>query len=476
MNFKNHLHCKEDKTMSFARGLVERLKSRFSTFQLFNFSTFALATVAALSASAWEIELLTNGAGTTLDGWVNAYSGSGSDFGIQLIEDVSWFASSYNPCSLSQTVTLTDCGLSADDIQSNPTVTASGIVMTATQASGHVSKTCNVKVYELDANGNALATHTIMDRANELISPPAAFSATFSLNSSTRQLKYEMNGQDYDGWSGRYGPKFRNCSLKFNMSLNLADKDIYTVAENTTLQGTLGISPINVAAGARAVINIKNGATLTVKGQDASGTASGTAAIYLTPSSTLYIVGDGTLIATGGKAASGGNGSSGGNAEYDDTGDNHHRNGAGGAGGAGGGGAAAGIGGSGGAGGGGGSGAAQGEWRFSYRNRNFPADGDPGQTGATGTAGGSCGNVYILGNVAVTVSGGAAGGSGYSGSKYGDNSNEIASYDWHAGGGGPGGAGGGGGAAMSIGGGGGGGAGGGGGGSGSYVVVSGSSS
>ena len=81
-----------------------------------------LATAAALSASAWEIELLTNGNGSTLDGWVNADSGSGSDFGIQLIEDVSWFASSYNPCSLSQTVTLTDCGLSADDIQSNPTV------------------------------------------------------------------------------------------------------------------------------------------------------------------------------------------------------------------------------------------------------------------------------------------------------------------------------------------------------------------
>ena len=318
-----------------------------------------LATAAALSASAWEIELLTNGAGTTLDGWVNADSGSGSDFGIQLIEDVSWFASSHNPCSLSQTVTLTDCGLSADDIQSNPTVTASGIVMTATQASGHVSKTCNVKVYELDANGNALATHTIMDRANELISPPAAFSATFSLNSSTRQLKYEMNGQDYDGWSGRYGPKFRNCSLKFNMSLNLADKDIYTVAENTTLQGTLGISPINVAAGARAVINIKSGATLTVKGQDASGTASGTAAIYVPPSSTLYIVGDGTLVATGGAAANGGDGGYGGNAVYNDSGDNYHYNGAGGNGGYGGGGAGAGIGGSGGGGVAAGNGAAR---------------------------------------------------------------------------------------------------------------------
>ncbi|MBQ3748363.1 MAG: hypothetical protein II863_13250, partial [Kiritimatiellae bacterium] len=252
-----------------------------------------LAMAAALSASAVEIELLTNGAGTTLDGWVNAYSGSGSDFGIQLIGDVSWFASSYNPCSLSQTVTLTDCGLSADDIQSNPTVTASGIVMTATQASGHVSKTCNVKVYELDANGNALATHTIMDRANELISPPAAFSATFSLNSSTRQLKYEMNGQDYDGWSGRYGPKFRNCSLTIDIEMidysqarltkrkelanrtsdNLEDGTIYDVSANLTLSASAGSSMLSVLGTNVVAINVKRGVTLTLNGGNATGTA-----------------------------------------------------------------------------------------------------------------------------------------------------------------------------------------------------------
>ena len=421
-----------------------------------------LAMAAALSASAWEIELLTNGDGSTLNGWTNTGSNPKSQFGI--FEDnsgVSWFGSSrgqgymeYDDAKLSQTVTLAGFGISESDIARNPTVTASGIVLAA-----QGSTNCTVKVYELTESGSPIAEHLIMDRSGETIDLEKYFSSSFQIDPATRKLKYELNGMDRLQWEGFYGPKFRNCSLKLNMSLNLADKEIYTVTENTTLQGTHGISPINVAAGARAVINIKNGATLTVKGQDASGTNSGTAAIYLTPSSTLYIVGDGTLIATGGNAANGGNGNNGENASRNGS---QHTNGGGGSAGAGGGGAGSGIGGSGGGGAAAGSGAAKSEAsRQSTHGSSFPADGEEGGAGANGTSGSACGKVVILGNVSVAVTGGAAGGAGSAGWSCGDNSVEEAADDWHAGGGGPGGAGGGGGAAMSIGGGGGGGGGGG---------------
>ena len=190
----------------------------FRTFQLFNFAIFILATAAALSAQAVQIELLTNGYGSTLDGWTNASSYSGGAFEIETKYDASWFASSCYPCSLSQVVTLTDCGLTEGDIQSNPTVTASGIVIAADQKDDCASRICNVKVYELDASGNTLATHVIMDRVGEVISTPAAFTNTFSLGSSTRKLKYEMNGQDNLIWAGTYGPKFRNCSLKLTIN------------------------------------------------------------------------------------------------------------------------------------------------------------------------------------------------------------------------------------------------------------------
>ena len=260
----------------------------------------------------------------------------------------------------------------------------------------------------------------------------------------------------------------------------LSDGEIYTVAISETLEGEDGLSPINVAAEARAVINIKSGATLTVKGQDASGTASGTAAIYLPPSSTLYIVGDGTLVATGGAAANGGNGSDGGNASREWDGNKVtylFLNGAGGDGGYGGGGAGAGIGGSGGGGVAAGSGAARSSSaRRSGHSYGFPADGEAGGAGANGYNGSECGVVVILGNVSVTVTGGAAGASGSASRTWGSSVDEIAGDDWHAGGGSQGSNG-----KFAIdhwfyssragGGGGGGGGAGGGGGSGSYVVV-----
>ena len=52
-----------------------------------------MATAAALSASAATIELLKNGEGTTLDGWVNADSRPSASFTNQTTEGgISWFA------------------------------------------------------------------------------------------------------------------------------------------------------------------------------------------------------------------------------------------------------------------------------------------------------------------------------------------------------------------------------------------------
>ena len=453
-----------------------------------------LAMAAVLSAQARTIELLTNGAGTTLNGWTNTGYNSESQFGI--FEDnsgVSWFGSSrgqgymfYADAQLSQTVTLADLGITEGYIQSCPTVTASVIVFAD---SG--STTCNVKVYQIGADGSTNDTQTVLDRAGETINPAIAVTNSFPLNSATRKLKYELNGVDSKQWAGFYGPKFRNCSLtippppvdyshpRLTKRRELADREsdnlesgtIYDVSQNLTLSASAGSSMLSVLGSDVVAINVKKGVTLTLNGGNATGTTGAGAAISVATNATLYIVGDGTLIATGGAAATGGNGGDGGNAEYNDAGGTHHKNGAGGRGGYGGGGAGAGIGGGGGDGAAAGSGASQSDWRSSSHGDGFPSDGEAGGTGEDGSDGAACGRVVILGGVSVTVNGGAAGSVGSAGSNYGNHTSELATDDWFAGGGGPGGAGGGGGAAMSIGGGGGGGAGGGGGGSGSYVVV-----
>ena len=199
-----------------------------------------LAMAAALSSSAVEIELLTNGAGTTLDGWTNASDSVGSAFAIQTIDDVRWFASSHEECRLSQTVTLLDHGVTESYIQSNPTVTASGIVWAKDNYSYTKASTiCRVKVYELDSNGEQLKEHVIMDRSGDLISDPAVFSNTFSLDSGTRKLKYELAGQDFVDWGGYYGPKFRNCSLTIDKPLTIS-----FVSAGMTLEGSGDAPPI----------------------------------------------------------------------------------------------------------------------------------------------------------------------------------------------------------------------------------------
>ena len=86
---------------------------------------------------------------------------------------------------------------------------------------------------------------------------------------------------------------------------DLSDKEVLTIDANTTWYGTTGQSPINVPGNTRAVINIKKGVTLTVYGADASGQTFGVPAIYVPPTATLYITGEGKLVAVGGNGDNG---------------------------------------------------------------------------------------------------------------------------------------------------------------------------
>ena len=111
---------------------------------------------------------------------------------------------------------------------------------------------------------------------------------------------------------------------------------------------------------------ISSGNQITCTGAHASGTTGAGAGVELTAGNTLYLIGSGKLVATGGNAANGINGQNGGDASFVDTsGKEWIRSGDGGAGGAGGGfgGAASDIG-TGGPGGGGGGGGASGSIQF----------------------------------------------------------------------------------------------------------------
>ena len=200
--------------------------------------------------------------------------------------------------------------------------------------------------------------------------------------------------------------------------------------------------------------------TVTCIGASASGTTGAGAGIELAEGNTLYLLGSGTVLATGGKAANGGNGA-GGDDSYMDYDNNYLYSGTGGTGGHGGGGAGAGIGTRGGNGGTGNAGGQRhertgaGTWS--------PANGNNGSAGTAGATAGAMGHLYVVQSfLQLTATGGAAGTSG-SGGGAGWSALWDGTRNWSAPGGGGGGAGGFGGAASNVGTGGPGGGGGGGG-------------
>lgn len=257
------------------------------------------------------------------------------------------------------------------------------------------------------------------------------------------------------------------------------ESGVYELSDNLTITASAGQSALVIGEKQTVTIYLKNNAILTLTGGAASGTTGAGAGIHVPESSSLYVTGEGTIVATGGNAANGGNlgiytdayVSSGKECEIDNTthsaGGGSFVNGSGGAGGNGGGGAGAGIGGKGGDGGAGGAGGKGGHVRYDHPTK-FHQNGADGGNGGAGVNGGNAGKVYILGSVIVKATGGVSGENGKSGMAYGMHYVKDLGDDWLAAGGASGGAGQGGAAAEAIGYGGAGGAGGGGGGAGGF--------
>ena len=213
---------------------------------------------------------------------------------------------------------------------------------------------------------------------------------------------------------------------------------------------------------------IPSGCQITCRGGDGSGATGASAGIELTAGNTLYLIGGGKLVATGGNAANGAGGTDGGDASFSRG--YWLRSGDGGRGGDGGGGAGAGIGTSGAGGGAGGAGGAGKEVKFQITTGNVGGHGGEGSTAA------DMGTLYIYQMPAPTMeihggSGGTIGGNGGAGGRHALDDEGYPSNIWTMSGGAGGGPGGFGGAASDIGTGGPGGGGGGGGASGSIEGV-----
>ena len=120
------------------------------------------------------MELLTNGDfESSFDGWEVTNGGSGwviktSDEG----DGINWCESSYALCTMSQTVTLADKGISAEKIDAgNVTCNASAEMRSASEdyhSTGKGGRVCDVTVQMLDAGADVICVHLGLTRGGYL--------------------------------------------------------------------------------------------------------------------------------------------------------------------------------------------------------------------------------------------------------------------------------------------------------------------
>ena len=179
---------------------------------------------------------------------------------------------------------------------------------------------------------------------------------------------------------------------------------IYYLSETKTFgSASTANNGLKIASKATVYMYVPNGVTLTAigGGTTAARTTGGYAGILLPSDSTLIILGEGTVIATGGRAGNGASGS-GGTSGYLSV-KNSYYGGSGGAGGAGGGGAGAGIGTNGGTGGAGGSATGNGTTVTRGDSGNYNGtDGNAGKQGGNALA---CGTLYVQSTITLTATG-----------------------------------------------------------------------
>jgi len=158
-----------------------------------------MVTATSTFATARTLELLTSSVGTDTRDW-NTDQGAWYE-----LSSTGCVQPSYNHAlsTISQTVTLEDFVIA----QSGLTFTASVRALCK-----YGSRVWNAKVYQLDARGDVLSTHVVMDRPGEEFEL-TDFSIEFQLNADAHQLKYELNAQDDENAPRFDAPGFQDRSL-----------------------------------------------------------------------------------------------------------------------------------------------------------------------------------------------------------------------------------------------------------------------
>ncbi len=161
-------------------------------------------------------ELLTNGqCDGTYNGWTKTDGGDG--WRIRSYNGLYYWLSSYRVCKLTQTVNLSDFGISDEDVDNEKVICVASAEMASASIDdeGNGARVSNIIVDMLDGNDIQLATVTVLDDLNAYLDWTLFETKPFKLFPGTRKLRYTVRGQAADNYSGQWGPAYRNLSLQY---------------------------------------------------------------------------------------------------------------------------------------------------------------------------------------------------------------------------------------------------------------------
>lgn len=141
--------------------------------------------------------------------------------------DNNW-KSSYNLCSMEQTVDLLSSGFTEEQLDSSPYLFASGRFECPWD--GPSFGEAQILVYLLNSSGDTLQTVTVKDTLYSTSTtgsiPWNTYTKELQLPAGTRKVKFYFAGRDSKDWGGQYGPAFDDMWLSLSNTEGIPSKNI----------------------------------------------------------------------------------------------------------------------------------------------------------------------------------------------------------------------------------------------------------
>ena len=160
---------------------------------------------------------------------------------------------------------MADKGITADMIDGGGVeLIGSAEIKAIWENDGKGSYIAEVGVCMYDANNNMIGTAVILDDTG-VFTEWTTFTKKFTLVPGTRELKYQVLGDDSKGWRGNYGPCFRNLSLMYGSGNNSSKYAFEMPADNVNL--TVAFSDASAIANVDADVDINSAAIYDMSGR-----------------------------------------------------------------------------------------------------------------------------------------------------------------------------------------------------------------